>query len=283
MVQVDIVYSWCGSPTTDYCKFNYDLELSLRSCVKNLDIEKSTVFILVDDRFSDTVLENTWRTILGRKFKLQIVKHSEFIPKKFLKTGYIYNSNVIESWIHQVKNLSEHFIYLNDDMYIGKRVTIDTFFYKNENKILMPILRHDQGAVHHGPVDRYKPYEDYARMWANAHSTYNIRYTRTAHNAQPYKKSILKNLYKQWKLQVDQASENKFRSAERDFNLLRFSLPLAVSSGDAILRITSPEFDYFTESNDKIGIAAIPKIRPTFFCINNSIKTEVKMLAKYFK
>lgn len=57
--------------------------------------------------------------------KLKIVKHSDFIPKEYLPT---YNSNVIEFYFHNIKELSERFVYFNDDMFLIDSVTPDRFF-----------------------------------------------------------------------------------------------------------------------------------------------------------
>ncbi len=59
--------------------------------------------------------------------KLNIVKHSDYIPKEYLPT---YNSHVIELNFHRIKDLSEHFIYANDDMFFLKPLD-EAFFFKN--------------------------------------------------------------------------------------------------------------------------------------------------------
>lgn len=47
--------------------------------------------------------------------KLNIVKHEDFIPAKYLPT---FNSNAIEWNLHRIKGLSEQFVYFNDDMFL---------------------------------------------------------------------------------------------------------------------------------------------------------------------
>lgn len=59
--------------------------------------------------------------------KLQIVKHSEFIPAEYLPT---FNSNVIEFYLHHIKELSEQFVYFNDDFYLINDVAPERFFKK---------------------------------------------------------------------------------------------------------------------------------------------------------
>ena len=57
--------------------------------------------------------------------KLQIVKHSDFIPAEYLPT---FNSYVIESYFHKIKGLSERFVYFNDDMFLIDSVKPEHFF-----------------------------------------------------------------------------------------------------------------------------------------------------------
>lgn len=59
--------------------------------------------------------------------KLIVVKHSDFIDKKYLPT---FNSCVIESNFHKIKGLSEYFVYFNDDMFLND-YTSEYDFYKN--------------------------------------------------------------------------------------------------------------------------------------------------------
>ena len=59
--------------------------------------------------------------------KLKIIKHSDYIPKEYLPT---FNSNVIEFYFHRIPELSERFVYFNDDMFLIDTVKPDRFFMK---------------------------------------------------------------------------------------------------------------------------------------------------------
>ena len=59
--------------------------------------------------------------------KLRLVRHEEYIPKRYLPT---FNSNVIELWLHQIPDLGEHFVLFNDDMYLTAPVKPEDFFRK---------------------------------------------------------------------------------------------------------------------------------------------------------
>ncbi|MFG2496598.1 stealth conserved region 3 domain-containing protein [Streptomyces sp. NPDC048441] len=56
-----------------------------------------------------------------------LVDHRELFadPEAALPT---FNSHSIESQLHRIEGLSEHFLYLNDDMFLGRPTTPDTFF-----------------------------------------------------------------------------------------------------------------------------------------------------------
>ena len=57
--------------------------------------------------------------------KLVLVKHSDFIPAKYLPT---FNSHTIELHLHRIKGLSEHFVYHNDDTYLNAPINPDYYF-----------------------------------------------------------------------------------------------------------------------------------------------------------
>lgn len=62
--------------------------------------------------------------------KIRIVKHSEYIPEKYLPT---FNSDTIEMNIHRIKDLSENFILFNDDLF--PLIPISEEYYFKNNKV----------------------------------------------------------------------------------------------------------------------------------------------------
>ena len=88
--------------------------------------------------------------------KIEIVDHKDIFPLDALP---VFNSMAIETRLPFIPGLSEHFIYMNDDMFINVPLTPDYFFKKDGTPIV------------YGTFD-YKPevWEDLARnqnkMWA---------------------------------------------------------------------------------------------------------------------
>jgi hypothetical protein len=60
--------------------------------------------------------------------KLHLVDHTDFIPAEYLPT---FNSHVIEAFLHRLPGLAEHYIYCNDDVFIGRPVRKADFFTPN--------------------------------------------------------------------------------------------------------------------------------------------------------
>lgn len=57
--------------------------------------------------------------------KLKFVKHSDFIPEKYLPT---FSSHTIELNLHRIAGLSEKFVYFNDDIFLISNVNKEEFF-----------------------------------------------------------------------------------------------------------------------------------------------------------
>lgn len=81
--------------------------------------------------------------------KIQIINHSDYIPDEFLPT---FNSNSIELLINKIPNLSEQFVFFNDDFYINAPVKSSDFFDANgiprDSGILSPQLPKKNSITH---------------------------------------------------------------------------------------------------------------------------------------
>jgi hypothetical protein len=76
------------------------------------------IFLVTDDQVP------SWLDISHPQ--VTVVSHREI----FGDTGRLptFNSQAIESRLHRIPGLSEHFLYLNDDVFLGRPVTPDLFF-----------------------------------------------------------------------------------------------------------------------------------------------------------
>jgi hypothetical protein len=60
--------------------------------------------------------------------RLRVVHHDEIFPAEWLPT---FNSHAIEARLHHIDGLSEHFLYLNDDVFIGRPLVPSQLFTGN--------------------------------------------------------------------------------------------------------------------------------------------------------
>ena len=60
--------------------------------------------------------------------KLVVVNHKDYIPAEYLPT---FCCSPIELNLHRVSNLSEHFVYMNDDFFFLKPLKKTDFFTRN--------------------------------------------------------------------------------------------------------------------------------------------------------
>jgi hypothetical protein len=97
-----------------------ELRYSLRSLEMYADWVRH-VYLVTDDQVPDWLyVENP---------KLRIVSHRElFGDRGRLPT---FNSHAIETQLHHLGDLSEHYLYMNDDVFFGRPVSPDIFFLSN--------------------------------------------------------------------------------------------------------------------------------------------------------
>ena len=164
--------------------------------------------------------------------KLQLVKHSDFIPGEFLPT---FNSVVIERYMHRIPGLADRFVYFNDDFYIIRPVSPERFFqnglpcdiaafqynpswsqyYKTLKNNIRIINRHfDKREVMERDHDKwFTPLYGKRGKWNRRLKNYGKFITlRTHHNAQPYLKNTFERVWEAAEKELTATSSNRFRA-----------------------------------------------------------------------
>ncbi len=107
--------------------------------------------------------------------KLNIVKHSDYIPAEYLPT---FSANPIEMNFHRISDLTEHFIYANDDMFFLKPLGED-FFFENGLPLDAPVQN----------VLQFARTDGISHIVANDLNCINLNFN---------KKSVIKADFKKW-------------------------------------------------------------------------------------
>jgi hypothetical protein len=129
---IDVVYTWAGEKeNTTIRQESFDeLKYSLRSIkmflpwVNNIYIFTNSPKTFPSWAKSDEEL---------KKNNIIIVEHDEV----FKNDHDITNSNLIETYIPFLPNLAEHYIYMNDDFFILRKLNYDDFFTSDGKAIVL--------------------------------------------------------------------------------------------------------------------------------------------------
>ena len=177
--------------------------------------------------------------------KLNIVKHTDYIPKQYLPT---FSANTIELNLHRIKGLAEHFVYFNDDILI-LQPTKRTDYFKNglprEYAILNVISSSHRGSIMDTALTDVEIINSYFKkneiMKRNFTKWFTPVYGRNlmrtfllmpwpiftnlygTHTSNPFLKSTYKTLWEKETDILDTSSMHKFRT-RRDVNqwLMRY-------------------------------------------------------------
>lgn len=178
-----------------------ELKYSLRSVWKYASFVNH-IYIVTMDQKPAWLAEHPQITIIDHK---DIFKNQEDLPT--------FNSMAIESNLHRIPQLSEHFIYFNDDMFLGKEV-VPSDFFTNSGKVKVLFEKHisPEGPVHKKDIT----------YWAACRNTNNLlnqeikRETRLLISHSPYAliKSYMENTVLQFPEAFKSTSKHKFRCFE---------------------------------------------------------------------
>ena len=82
--------------------------------------------------------------------KLRLIRHDEYIPKEWLPT---FSSRCIDTNFHRIRELSECFVYFNDDTFLTAPTKPEVFFKKGLPRDAA-VMSVDSGA-HVNPNEKY--------------------------------------------------------------------------------------------------------------------------------
>mgnify|MGYP004458936169 FL=1 len=199
--------------------------------------------------------------------KLNVVRHQDFIPEKYLPT---FSSHSIECNIHRIKGLSENFVYFNDDFYIIKD-TKPKHFFKNglpcetiglnvhcpkKNLIAQKICFNDTSIINEH-FDFKKSFRENIFKWLNfKNGNINLRTLVLMncprfpgfwqqHIAEPYSKETFKDVWNNEYEILDETCTHKFRESS-DINQWLFK-EWQIASGKIAIRSKKFGKSYFID------------------------------------
>ncbi|MFD0143252.1 MULTISPECIES: stealth conserved region 3 domain-containing protein [unclassified Streptomyces] len=139
---------------------------------------------------------------------IQVVSHSEiFADPSWLPT---FNSHAIESQLHRIEGLSEHFLYVNDDVFFGRPLAPNKFFQSNGNSLFF----RSPTAVPPGEITEET--EGYFVAAKNNQALLEEDFGRVAthgflHTPHPLRRSVLEEISERWPERSRETAATPFR------------------------------------------------------------------------
>ncbi len=317
-MKVDIVYTWVNGSDPEWnrkrlekaklvgnilpeanndARFmdNDELKYSLRS-IYQFAPWVNNIFIVTDNQIPK------WLNTSHQKINL--INHIDiFLDKSDLPT---FSSIAIESQIHNIKELSEHFIYFNDDMFLGNYCSVEYFFPQNDlahifTSEIYSIPSKKFFDISKRPIEKRN---DYQHVLVNTRKLMKEKYNKSVcfnirHSIIPLLKSRLIELENIFKNELKKTSSNSFRTRE-DILLFylfeyyaiikRFGKTKYLKTVDTKRKFTdilSSAYNKFTfgyinlhENNIDKHFEHLIKSKPFTFCLNQTLNTPHQHLIK---
>ena len=242
--------------------------------------------------------------------KLNVVKHEDFIPKKYLP---VFNANAIEIHLHRIKGLTEKFVYFNDDTFLINSLK-QIFFFRNglpcdlwrdnipycdkdTDPLFEHILLNDKMLIcrHFNKKEVIK--KNFSKCFNLKYGKRNIRFLLlykwpymagfdNFHVAAPFLKSTFEDLWKKEYDILETTSYSRFRRMV-DVNQYVFQL-WQIYTGRFTPKSIRETGMFFDLSNDNSAIFdVIDKQKTNMICINDSdlsidYEKVIKELAEHF-
>lgn len=201
-----------GRFAIDDARFSNHNELyySVKSIRKYLPWVRN-IYIVTDEQ------QPSW---LAEFNNIYIIDHKQIVDEAYLPT---FNSHVIEAFLYKIPNLSENFIYFNDDVFVAKSLNKEHFFSANNLASLFISAKNLQEMQNRGVST---PTLSASLSSLNLlNQIFSLRITNSlVHTYYPLKKSSYQQVWQLFDKEIRAFLLNKFRG-NNDLNLATFLVP----------------------------------------------------------
>jgi hypothetical protein len=199
------------------------------------------VFVVVDEQ-----APNLTRLGHDLPFEIILVNHSDFIPEKYLPT---FNSRAITAHLHLIPDLSERFLYLNDDVFIASSSVVEDWF--DDDRILVRFTE-----TRFPPVEKLANNEVlYRARWKGVQLAkakgWLVDERMPQHAPYPLTKTIMKKLWEVFPSALAETAGARFRTAEA---ILPEQLAFYFAAGNGLARPAENSTYKYVPMNEASGI-----------------------------
>ncbi|MFC0820945.1 stealth family protein [Moraxella marmotae] len=201
-----------GSFATDNARFenHHELYYSIKSVQKNMPWIRH-IYVVTDGQTPAWINEFN---------NITMVFHHQIIDAQYLPT---FNSHVIEAFLHKIPNLSENFLYFNDDVFVAKPLQKSHFFAANDIASLFVSAKKLADMQNKGLKTSTLSACIRVKSLLERHFSVSIDHA-LVHTYYPLKKSAYEQAWKIFGEQILTFLPNKFRT-NHDLNMATFLVP----------------------------------------------------------
>jgi hypothetical protein len=223
--------------------------------------------------------------------RVQFVRSEEFFAD--VSTLPTYNSQAVESQLHRIPGLSEHFLYANDDMFIGQPVGPEMFFSPGG---ITKFIEADTRIGLGNSDDLRSGFENAARVNRRLlHNRFGALITRhLAHVPTPLRKSVMAEMETEFPDEFAATAASPFRARDNISVTNSLYHYCALLTGRAVVQHGAQTRYIDTTTHAGLwDMKALLKARSVdFFCLNDNAdetisprkraKAMTKFLRTYF-
>lgn len=169
--------------------------------------------------------------------KIEVVDHTDILPASALPT---FNSHAIESALHEIDRLAEHFVYFNDDVLVARPVRPELFFTSNG---LPRVFQSD--ARPPGYEDEHTQAVDASAMRGRellAEHFGRVATGKPYHCPFPLTRRVMREVAEKFAEKVDRTRHSRFRSPTDLSIAASFAQHYALGSRHGVLGDISTEY-----------------------------------------
>ncbi|WP_241726883.1 stealth family protein [Dietzia sp. SLG310A2-38A2] len=206
--------------------------------------------------------------------RVRFVRSEEFFADQSVLPTY--NSQAVESQLHRIPGLSEHFLYSNDDMFFGRPVRPDMFFspggismfIEDDTRIGLGLNKDERsGFENSARVNR--------RLLQDRFGSLTTRHL--AHAPTPLRKSVMAEMEREFPEEFVATAASRFRKSDNISVTNSLYHYYALMSGRAVVQKSARHryIDTTTNAGLRKLQSLLEKRKADFFCLNDSSTSEV--------
>lgn len=286
---IDVVYTWVDSDdpvwqakfaahvgghtkNTSASELRYlsrdELRYSLRSILKFAPWVRN-IFVVTDDQRPEWLRETE---------RVKIVSHRDIFPDPSVLP--VFNSHAIESCLHRIPGLAERFIYFNDDVFLGRKVSPNDFFGKDGTvtTFFSPMLSFNPEFVGRGTLPTDAAFRNTIRIIEKRFGFTPV--AKVLHTPHPMRRSIMQMIEDEHPMEIARTRAARIRS-ETDLNVTgNLAYYYTVGLGLARRMTDEARFYSYVDTGQLESIQRLPGLwrRPAkCFCLNLTQHHEVSL------